>query len=300
MKNLAIFLLLFIIYNAQGQNYVDILKINYGNTFSKEFEDTTEETSIDELKINLTYPIKLDDKKVIITGIDFSRHATKLFPTQKDKTSLYSTTLKLGLNLKHSEKWSGMYVLLPKLAADYKNISSDDFKLGGLALFKYTKNENFNYKFGLYGSPENFGMYFSVILGLYYLNPDKNLEVNLAIPASANINYQLINWLNVGVDFIAYTGSYNLTDDDTKLLYTHRVSQEYSSYLQFNLLEKSLLLQMKLLYAINDYEVYNENDKLDFGLSAFEFGKERNMLNPFVENGLAFKIGLIYRFHLSE
>ncbi len=300
MKILTTIILLFTFSCVYAQNYVDLLKANYGNTFAQEFADITEETTINELKVGLTYPIVLDEKKIIITGINFSNHTTKLFPTQENKTSLYSTMLKLGLNLNHSEKWSGTYVLLPKLAADYKNISGNDFQLGGLILFNYTKKENLKYKLGLYGSPENFGMYFSVILGLYYLSPDNKFEANLSLPVNGDINYQLIEWLNIGVDFNANTGSYNLSDNNTKLLYTQRNSQEYSTYLQFNLLKKSILFQLKLLYAINEYQVYDENDKLDFGFSAFEFGKERNMLNPEVDNGLAFKFGLIYRFHVNQ
>jgi hypothetical protein len=57
-------------------------------------------------------------KTAVITSFDFNIKM-QLYPDSNFST-LYYTRLKLGFNTKHSDKWSGLYVLLPILSSDYK------------------------------------------------------------------------------------------------------------------------------------------------------------------------------------
>jgi len=234
----------------------------------------------------------------LITGADFSRNNLQLFP-EAEYTSLYSTNLKLGMASTWSDKWSTTIVLLPKIASDYKNISGDDFYLGGFALLKLKKNENLKYRFGIYASQEAFGLFTTPILGWYYLSPNKRFEMDMSLPISADVSYKL-GITTVGMDYFGIGRSYKVHYENLPTLYADLSSLEFAGYLQFNTLEESVLLRAKLGYSSNNYEMYAEGEKMDLGVSAFSFGDDRTQLNPSLNGGIFFKLEAIYRFHIKK
>lgn len=296
MKKPLLLLLLLPLFGA-AQEYVDILRIGYGQTFNNNFEGTDSSTSVKSFEAGFTFPIVLNVNQALITGADFSRNNLQLFP-EAEFTSLYSTNLKLGLASTWSEKWSSTIVLLPKLASDYKNISGDDFYFGGFALLKLKKNENLKYRFGVYASQEAFGFFTTPILGWYYLSPNKRFEMDMSLPISADVSYKL-GITTVGVDYFGIGRSYNVHYENSPTLYADLSSLEFAGYLQFNALEESVLLRAKLGYSSNNYEMYAEGEKMDLGVSAFSFGDDRTQLNPALNGGIFLKFEAIYRFHIN-
>ena len=291
------FILLFFPLFGNAQDYVDLLKIGFGQTFNNNFEDTESSTQVKSFEVDLTFPLILNEKNVLITGALFSRNNLQLFPNA-EYISLYSTTIKLGLASTYSNKWSSTLVLLPKIASDYQNISGDDFYLGGFGVLKFQKKGNLIYRFGIYGSMEAFGFFSTPIIGWYYLSPNQKFEMDMSLPISADINYTSGN-LTYGIDFIGIGRSFNINKEDASI-YADLSSLEFSSYLQFNTFDKSVLLRAKFGYSSNDYEVYAQGEKIDLGLSAFSFGDDRNQLNPNINGGLFLKFEAIYRFHINS
>ncbi len=283
---------------CNSQNYVDLLRIGYGQTFNNNFENTDSSTQVRSFEADLTFPVKLSDKNVLITGAAFSRNNLQLFP-DAEFTSLLSTTLKLGLATTFNEKWSSTLVLLPKLASDYKNISGNDFYIGGFALLKLKKSENLIYRFGAYASTEAFGIFSTPIIGWYYLSPNGRFEMDMSLPISADMNYCL-GATTIGIDYFGIGRSFNITENNTPDVYVDLSSLEFASYLQFNALGRSLLLRAKFGYSSNDYEVYASGEKIGFGLSAFSFDDNRTQLNPTIQGGLFLKFEAIYRFQLNK
>ena len=296
MKKALLFIVLFP-FVCMSQNYVDLLRIGYGQTFNNKFENTDSSTQVRSFETDLTFPVELSEKTILITGAAFSRNNLQLFP-EGDFTSLLSTTLKLGLVSTHSEKWSSTLVLLPKLASDYQNISGDDFYIGAFALLKLKKSENLIYRFGAYASTEAFGVFSTPIIGWYYLSPNGRFEMDMSLPISADMNYCL-GATTVGIDYFGIGRSFNITEDNTPDVYVDLSSLEFASYLQFNTLGRSVLLRVKFGYSSNDYEVYPQGQEIDFGLSAFSFGDDRTQLNPNVRGGLFLKFEAIYRFQFN-
>ena len=303
-----LFLLLFLSYFGNAQNYVDLFKIGYGQTFSNDFEGTTESTQVTALEVDLTYPIVLNEKHALITGVVFSSNQLELFPSggimlfhvgKEDRhTNLYSTTLKLGLASTFNDKWSTTLVLLPKIASDYHNISGDDFYMGGLALLKLQKKENLIYRFGIYGSTEAFGFFTTPIIGWYYLSPNQQFEMDMSLPIAADINYTS-GAFTYGMDYIGIGRSFNINEDNASI-YADLSSLEFASYPQYNAFDKSVLLRAKFGYSSNDYEVYAQGEKIDLGVSAFSFGDERTQLNPTINGGFFLKFEAIYRFNINS
>jgi len=295
-KLLLLILLLPLFVNAQ--DYVDLFKIGYGQTFNNNFEGTTSSTQVRSFEAGLTFPVVLNEKHALITGFDFSRNNLQLFPNA-EFTSLYSTTLKLGLASTYNEKWSSTLVLLPKIASDYENISGDDFYIGGFALLKLKKKENLIYRFGAYGSTEAFGFFATPIIGWYYLSPNSRFEMDMSLPIAADMNYCL-GVSTIGFDYYGIGRSFNITQEGAPSMYADLSSLEFAGYIQFNVLQKSVLLRAKFGYSSNDFEVYQQSEKIDLGLSAFSFGDDRTQLNPELQGGLFLRFEAIYRFHLKN
>ena len=281
-----------------SQNYVDILKIGYSETFNNDFEGTNKSTQVNSFEAGLTIPIVINKDYAFITGFDFSKNNLQLFPDSL-QTNLYSTILKVGLASTYSKKWSSTLILLPKIASDYKNISSDDFYVGGLALFKYQKNENLKYRFGIYGSTEAFGFFTTPILGWYYLSPNTKFEMDVSLPIAADINYKL-GKTTLGVDYYGIGRSFALHGENQPNEYVDLSSLEFASYIQYNAFENSILLRGKFGYSSNNYEVYADGDSIDLGVSAFTFGDDRKQLNPDLSGGFFLKVEAIYRFQLAK
>jgi hypothetical protein len=300
MKKAILLLLLIIGFGTQlfAQNYVDIAKMNYGFMPNVPFGDTDNSTDIHDIDLGLVYPIKLSDKLAIITGVDYSDQIMNITPY--NDVRLYSSGIRLGASIQHSDKWSGLYVAIPKVAGDYQNISSNDFQIGGVAVWKYTKSEYLKYKLGIYASTERFGLITIPIIGGYYLSPNKKFEANLSLPIAFDINYKVAKPLRFGVDFNAIVRSYDLTSNALSQYYVHRWVKELGLYAQFDLLNESLIIKTRLLYAMNDFGMYNDGDKITIAVPATEIGDNRERWNKELGSVLGFKASLIYRFQLNQ
>ncbi|SHM37734.1 DUF6268 family outer membrane beta-barrel protein [Flavobacterium xinjiangense] len=300
MKKKIIQLLFLILpFLCSAQEYIDLFSVNYGKSQEKTFEDSSVNTSISTFQTNLTLPVVLNEKYIAVTGVNFSSYSLQLFP-DSNNNHLYSTNLRAGLSVKHSEHWSGLYLFLPKVASDYINVSNKDIYLGGLALLKYKRNENFGYGLGLYGSSEAYGMSVVPIITFYYHSPDKRFEINAFMPNDADINYSLTDKTRIGVDFLGHGNSYKLTTDNIRSNYVENNSLDFSSYVQRSILDNKILLRLKLGYSLNEFRVYPIDQKLDLQILALKFGDNRTRLFEDKSNTILLKMEAIYRFDLSK
>lgn len=299
MKKQLLILFLLISNFCHSQGFVDLFSINYGKSAATTYENSFQTTTITNFDTNLTLPIQLNEKYAIITGGDFSLNKLQLFPAE-NYNNLYLTRIKAGINITHSEHWSGTYILLPKLSSDYINLSMDDFYMGGVAVLKYKKSKNLSYKFGLYASDEAFGLFISPIIGLYYLSPNARFEMNLYLPNDGDLNYGLTDKTKVGIDFVGRGKSFKLTTDNVRSSYVENNSMEFSSYLQNSSFNKNVLLRLKLGFSTNSFDVYPIDQKIDFATSLFQFGDDRTQLNSNLSSSAFIKIEAICRFDIAS
>jgi len=299
MRWSAIFLVCFLYtLGLQAQDYVDLFRFGYGKTFSNNYEGTNSSTSVGNLELDLTYPIPISERNILITGLSFTSNSLELFPNS-ETTNLYSTLLKFGIATTFTDKWSSTVVLLPKLASDYEVIQADDLYIGGYGILKYRKKENLIYRFGAYGSTEAFGFFCTPIIGWYYLSPNEKFQMDMSLPISADINYKL-GIISVGMDYFGIGRSFNIRKPDSGDIYVDFSSLEFALYGQMGMLKESLLFKAKVGYASNDFEVYEQGDKIDLGLSAFSFGDNRTQLNPNIQGSAFLKFEVLYRFHIPK
>lgn len=300
-KSISLLLLSVAFAPALAQNYVELAKFYYSNTALNSFEQSDSSTRIKELGLDITAPLLINASDAILTGLIYERIETKLFEGYPAETFSVAG-LRIGLSKKHSEKWSGTYLLVPKLASDFKHITWKDFQFGAIALLKYTKHENLNYKLGLYFNTELSGPFLAPLLGLYYLSESKKIEANLMLPFLADINYKLLNRLYVGANFTGLVRSYHLSELPTSEApgYVVKASNEFSSYLKFNL-TNALSVQARIGYSLGrSYRVYDEGDKITFGTVLIRVGDDRQQLNTDFSDGFVYHASLAYRFVRSD
>ena len=300
MKKTFSILLVFVYFTISAQNYVDLARFSYANTPLNNFENNLNETSIEEFNLQLLYPIVLDSNTTLLTGLSANTAKLKL-DFNVPSISLNSIGLKLGLKKVYSEKWSGTYMLLPKISSEFNSFSKEDFQLGLFTLFTFTKKENLKYKVGIYANTEKFGPMIVPLLGLYYLSPNNKFEANATLPISFDLNYKLFKETGLGISFSGLTKSFNLNKSTYTANNEYVVvnSNELFTYLQFQL-GKSLLLNTKAGYAISrSNKVFDSNDKIDLAVSSIYLGDNRTQLNQNIETGAIFKIELLYRFQIK-
>ena len=285
--------------NLFAQNYVDIAKFNYGYIPDVSLSDSQNRTDVQGIDVGVMVPIKLSEKIAVITGVDVSDQAIEIRSTS-GIVNLRSAGIRLGVNVEHSNKWSGIYVAIPKVAGDFGDISGEDFQIGGAALWKYSKKENVKYKFGIYASTESFGLITTPIVGGYYLSPNKKFEANVSLPVAFDLNYKVVKPLRFGVDFNAIVRSYDLSESALSAFYVHRWVKELSAYMQFDFLNENLILKTKLVYAMNDFGLYQDNDQITLAIPSAEIGDNRIRLNNELGTAFGIKASLIYRFQLKN
>lgn len=281
-----------------SQNYLDLVNLSYTNTPNNTFENSDSKTTIEEFAIELNFPIKLNDKTVLLSSFYGNKTNLQLDYNTSNK-SLNMIGLGLGINKTFNEKWSSTFLVFPKIAADKLSFSGDNIQFGFLALITNKKREDLKYKFGVYTNTENYGLLVVPIFGVYYLSQNQKFEANLNLPIIADANYKIGDKTWVGMKFDGLGTTYNLTNQSytNNGAYVSKVSNELVSYFRFQM-SKSIYLNTKIGYAISrNYEIYETNDKIDWALASIYFGDKRTQLNKRFKDGAIIKIELLYRLH---
>ena len=302
MKIRFIFILVICTNWLGAQDYVDLAKFTYLNSPLNTSDTLGDQVRVQEFALDLTLPIPIKNGHALITGLYLEQLSVKSSPQNFNVEQVLATQVKLGINYKHGERLSATYLALPKISSDFVELGSNDFQLGGLALFKLQKKPNLNYKWGLYYNSELFGPMFVPLLGVYYKSKNDKFELNFTLPVWADMNYQFNKWFATGITFSAFVRSYYLSPQSTQGRdeYLVKASNELYGYAQFNL-SKSVIIQTKVGYSIGRrFSAYDIKDKVTWGFSAFRFGDNRQELNPRFSDGLLLQGRLIYRFHLDK
>jgi len=282
----------------QAQDYVDIVKLTSNNANLGNIEDDYE-TNVNNLNFEIYYPTVINEKLVLLTGITVENTALNLYQSA-DRTNLTMTRLNLGIKYQHSEKWSGTYVFLPKIASDFNNIGSNDFQFGGIAVIDYQANENYKYKFGLYSSSENFGTTLTPIIGLWHRSKNEKFYINATLPIRMDVNYALTNKFSLGSDLLTSIKSYNLSEENS-LRYVQEESIRLAMYASYGLLDNALLLRAKVGFDTTDYGLYDSNEKIGVQVLTVPLVTDkRTRLNSEFDSGIFIGGDIIYRFDLKK
>jgi hypothetical protein len=287
-------------FNTQAQDYVDLVKLNFNTTSPSRFKNSTVTTRIREIDAEATLPLRINATTNFITGFIYENINCRLTTVDTDET-FGSAALKLGINKIHSEKWSGTYMLLPKLASDFNGFTKKDFQFGAVALMKYVKNDRLSYKVGVYYNAELFGPWVVPLVGLYYKSANKKIEANLTLPLLADVNYTVNGKLAVGFNFSGQVRTYHLSaianGNDG---YVARSVNELFAYLKLPV-TKNVILQFRGGRSMaRHYRAYDIHDKVALGVPLAYFGDSRQQLNSDLKDGWVYQAILLYRFYTAK
>ncbi len=292
-------LLLIVVQQASSQNYIDLVKINYGSFLGSGFENSDADQSIDQFDLQVTIPIPISKKTAIITGIDYFTAGVNFFPDGETQ-SLRTAVFKLGLNLTHSDKWGGIYLFQPKISSRGLITSSDAFFFGGLGLLTYKATDRLTWRFGVIGSSEAFGALVSPIFGLYYLSKNQKWEIDAFLPGLGKVNYQFRENTSIGFAFQGMVKSFALDQDTNPLLFAESASIELGPFIEQSFFKKMIRLRLQAGYSTVQYQLFNADDLLPFRLSGIEFGDDRTVLNPGMDGAFFVRVGMTFRLFLNN
>lgn len=300
MKRILSIMIFCIAFKGVAQNYFDIVNLTYINTAANDFEVSNGDTTVEELNLEVNFPVVLNKKTILLTGLYANKTSVRL-DANAPNSNLKFLGFNLGVNRTFSDTWSATFMAYPKIASDKLKLSSDNFQLGFLSLFTKKKRAELKFKYGVFVNNEKFGLAVIPIFGLYYLSPSKKFEANLTLPIVADINYKLNKSIWAGFRFDGIGNTYNLSEQNysNNGAYASKSSIEFASYLRFKI-NKSLYLNTKVGYAFNrKYRVYETDDKIDLAVTSVYIGDDRTQLNENFADGAIFKIELLYRLHFD-
>ena len=302
---LLLFFALFTL-TASAQDYVDIFKLSVNNATLGNI-DNNYETGVNNLNMEVYYPKKLSDKAVLLTGftventrLDLNVSRIQTADIVSGRSSLTMTRFNLGMKYQHSEKWSGTYVFLPKIASDFENIGSNDFQFGGLAVLDYQYNATSKIKFGVYASSENHGSTITPLIGIWHRSKNSKFYINATLPIRMDANYALSKKFSVGSDLLTSIKSYNLSQVNSDN-YVQEESIRFALYAALGLMDNSIIVRGKVGFDTTDYGLFNSNQKVGAQVLTFPLNTDnRTRLNSEFDSSLYVGFDAIYRFDLTK
>lgn len=206
----------------------------------------------------------------------------------------------MGIHKEYSDKLNATFIAIPRVSSDFANGLGKGAQLGFLALFNTKKTAQLKYTFGLYTSLEEFGFLMVPLLGWYYQNSTRNLEMNVLLPISADVNLGLGNKSRVGLKFKSLGNSYAIDNISYRNAYVNKVSNDLMLYYEVPL-SSNLVFRVNTGYAFfRSYRVFGEDDKVDLSIASFYVGDKRTMLNTEIGDGFVFKTALTYRLYFGQ
>ncbi|WP_424289217.1 DUF6268 family outer membrane beta-barrel protein [Eudoraea sp.] len=286
---------------SYAQDYIDIGKFFVSTTPQNSFNrENAGSTAIHEFGLQIDFPIVLDSTKALLIGGFANRTDVFLDPSLSEASQLYIVGAKIGLNQVYNEKWSGTYLLFPKMATDFSSGFRRGFQFGVLALFSHTKTKKLKYSYGLFYNSEEFGPLIVPIFGIYYKSPNDRLEASILLPLLVDINYTLGKRTNIGSNFDGIGNSFAISNPSFPDTYVNRNTNDLYFYFEYEL-TSSLNIRFKTGYSFfRNYRIYDENDKVDLSISSIYLGDNRTILNTDFKDGFVFKAVLRYRFNLPD
>lgn len=291
-------LLLWVTVQLQAQDYVDVIRLSSNNAVRGN-EENDYKTMINNLNLQVYYPIRMSEKLVLLSG--FTVENTRLNKFEgAERNNLLMTRLNLGIKYQFSDKWSGIFLALPKIASDFVQIDEQDLQMGGLGLMSYQLSELWSVKFGLYVSSENHGSTITPLLGVWYRSRNRKFYIDAVLPIRADINYSLTSSFSIGADLLTSVKSYSVWINNSDF-YTQEESIRVGAYVAYGFLKNTLLLRLRAGLDTTDYGLYQTGDRIGGQILTTPInGDNRNRFNPAFESGFYFGGDLIYRFDLTK
>ena len=305
LKKLSAIGLVLLTHSSFAQSYIDLLNVNYKVSPSNKYDANSslyDEVDVENVTASLRLPFKRKNGDVILGGVAWDQLSFRAEGAAIATGRFYTAGLQLGYQKKFGDSANVLFMLLPKIASDLEEPDNQHFQYGGLLLFNRVKNENFEWKYGLYVNTEYFGFFMVPLIGFDWKVTER-LRLFGTLPAAMTGEYYFGSHYRSGLKFVAPTVSYRFsTEADAPYLhqYTNQLSWYHDVYLT-----KSIVLQLQAGFtAFRYYRAYEEDERFDVSISGVGIGGPREYINEGLyadfSDGFVFQAGLIYRYELEK
>lgn len=274
-----------------AQPFVDPLNIKFQNFPKQPYaHDANNRVKSNLFEATILLPFVLKSKDVVLVIADATKINFNASGSYSASATLYSTSFAVGYDHQwKKEKWRTLALLIPKINSDYKNISSEDFQIGGAVLVNYKKNDHLKYHFGAYYNREFFGDFFVPLLGIEWkINDRMNLFGDL--PSIMNFEYKVSKKLYAGAVYQSFLSTYRLSGGN--------YVRQGDTFLGDNRLKEYLNI-----YFARHFVVFVEAGQTLYRMFNF-YDKNNNLRNSNSvfrksNDGMFFTTGLAYRIRLD-
>lgn len=280
-------LLIFSVLTAQGafaQDYIELGQLGYRYSFRTESSEEEEGTAVEGMRVNLMLPLKVSENTYLLPGVRFWQY------NQQPGPNLRLYIFQLGFQTRLSEKTSWQFLPLFRTGQYGEADFSDGFQVGLLTTFNRQVNERLMLGYGFYTNTELFGQLLTPVLTIDWQISDRwRLFGNF--PMYNTLQYDLADKWNTGLNYFGLVTTFSGGET-----YTERQSVDVAWFLVYYVTHQ-LVAQVRLGYPVGrSFEEYATGDKMDFSLSLFRFGDDRELLDsfdaasPFVTFNLFFRL----------
>lgn len=285
---------------TSAQEYLDLASVSYTTSFNSNVLDEDRDTSIQEWSLNFDFPLVLNEHTAFLFGLGSNKIGVELIPSPQPATDLYSISLRLGVNHVFSDRWSGTFLIIPKVASDFTNGFRKGNQIGAVALLTDKRDARMKYSYGFYANKEEFGLMLVPIIGVYYKSANDRFEADVFFPARVDLNMRTGERTSLGLRFDGLGTSFSIQNPGYPDHYVTRVSNDLFLYGQYSL-TSNILLRAKLGYAFfRNFKVYENDDKIGLSLAGIFFGDDREILNQDIRDSFQLKLEMVYRFHFKQ
>lgn len=286
-----------------AQQSLDLFTISgrYGLPQSLEENKQGEGTESGGL-INLKVPVVFSDATIWYSELSYTRfrvdYNVALPDTMASPIDVHGFILQTGLVKSIDETRKIHLLLAPRYMTDFEQSRSDNWQLGGIALFEKKFHSRLLMRFGALYNQEFFGPF---LVPLVYIDWHfgKKWSISGLLPIYGKINYHVNDYLIVGLSEFGLITSYRLSAPDYAGDYIERKSIDMTLFARVRAFG-NVWIEGRGGYALSrEYGQYASDQKVDFRISLFSFGDNRVRKNVLFEDGPIFNLRLVYNLPLD-
>jgi hypothetical protein len=166
MKHFILSIRIFLFFfsaSSKAQPYIEVVNIRYYQMPEQsKLVNNGRPSNNKWITAGMQLPLKLREDYLIISPF-FEKYSIDNEAGQ----NLYGVSLSLAyLKQWKNKSWKTAFAFIPRISSDFKNVSSNDYQLGGAVVATYQKKENLSYKFGAYYNSEYFGFFMLPLFGM--------------------------------------------------------------------------------------------------------------------------------------